>query len=150
MDASVITGLAAVVGAAIGGLTSILASWLTQRTQARARWLAQDIVRRQDLYKGFIEAASKCYVHALQHDEADIPTLVEVYAKLGMMRVVSSPSKVLEGAEQIERKIADTYLTPNRTFLELREMINSQSVDLLREFSVACRAELEVLRAQQF
>ena len=68
MDASVITGLAAVVGAAIGGLTSILASWLTQRTQARARWVAQDVLRRQDLYKGFIEAASKCYVHALQHD----------------------------------------------------------------------------------
>jgi hypothetical protein len=150
MDASVITGLAAVVGAAIGGLTSILASWLTQRTQARARWLAQDVVRRQDLYKGFIEAASKCYVHALQHDEADIPTLVEVYARLGMMRVVSSPPKVIESAEQIERKIADTYLTPNKTFLELREMINSQSVDLLREFSVACRAELESLRARQF
>ena len=150
MDASVITGLAAVVGAAIGGLTSILASWLTQRTQARARWVAQDVLRRQDLYKGFIEAASKCYVHALQHDEADISTLVEVHARLGMMRVVASPPKVLESAEQIERKIADTYLTPNKTFLELREMINSQSVDLLREFSVACRAELESLRAWQF
>ena len=150
MDASVITGLAAVVGAAIGGLTSILASWLTQRTQARARWLAQDVVRRQDLYKGFIEAASKCYVHALQHDEADIPTLVDVYARLGMMRVVSSPPKGIESAEQIERKIVDTYLTPNKTFLELREMINNQSIDLLREFSVACRAELESLRAQQF
>ena len=148
MDASVITGLAAVVGAAIGGLTSILASWLTQRTQARARWLAQDVVRRQDLYKGFIEAASKCYVHALQHDEADIPFLVEVYARLGMMRIVSSP-KVLESAEQIERKIVDTYLRPNKTFLELREMINSRSVDLLREFSAACRAELESLHAQQ-
>jgi hypothetical protein len=140
--------LAAVVGAAIGGLTSILASWLTQRTQARARWLAQDVVRRQDLYKGFIEAASKCYVHALQHDEADIPFLVEVYARLGMMRIVSSP-KVLESAEQIERKIVDTYMIPNKTFLELREMINSRSVDLLREFSAACRAELESLHAQQ-
>jgi hypothetical protein len=63
---------------------------------------------------------------------------------------VSSPPKVIESAEQIERKIADTYLTPDKTFLELREMINSQSVDLLREFSVVCRAELEALRAQQF
>jgi hypothetical protein len=67
-----------------------------------------------------------------------------------MMRVVSLPPKVLESAEQIERKIADTYLTPNRTFLELREMINSKSVDLLRGFSVDCRAELEMLRARQF
>ena len=81
MDASVITALAALVGAAIGGLTSVLASWQTQRTQARAQWLAHDIARRQDLYKEFIEDASKCYVHALQHEEADIPTLVGLYAK---------------------------------------------------------------------
>ena len=148
MDASVITALAALVGAAIGGLTSVLASWQTQRTQARAQWLAHDVVRRQELYKEFIEDAAKCYVHALQHEEADIPTLVGLYAKLGRMRLLSSP-KVLESAEQIERKIVDTYLAPNKTFLELREMIHNRSVDLLREFSVACRAEFESLRAQQ-
>jgi len=149
MDPSVITAVAALVGATIGGLTSVLASWLSQRTQARAQWLAQDVVRRQELYKEFIEEASKCYADALQHDEADIPTLVGLYAKLGRMRVLSS-AKVLESAEQIERKIVDTYLAPDKTFLELREMINSESVDLLREFSVICRAELESLRAQQF
>jgi hypothetical protein len=38
--------------AVIGGLTSLLASWLTTRTQARAQWLGQDILRRQDVYKG--------------------------------------------------------------------------------------------------
>src|ERR1700742_5119455 len=70
MNASVITALA---GPAIGGLTSVFASWLTQHTQAKAQWLAQDKNRRQELYKEFIEAASKCYVHALQHGEADIP-----------------------------------------------------------------------------
>ena len=149
MDASVISAVAALVGATIGGLTSVLASWLSQRTQARAQWLAQDVVRRQDLYKEFIEEASKCYVDALQHDEADIPALVGLYAKLSRMRVLSS-TKVLESAEEIGRKIVDTYLAPDKTFLELREMINSGSVDLLCEFSVVCRAELESLRAQQF
>ena len=149
MDASVISAVAALVGATIGGLTSVLASWLSQRTQARAQWLAQDVVRRQDLYKEFIEEASKCYVDALQHDEADIPALVGLYAKLSRMRVLSS-TKVLESAEEIGRKIVDTYLAPDKTFLELREMINSGSVYLLCEFSVVCRAELESLRAQQF
>jgi hypothetical protein len=149
MDASAITALAALVGAAIGGLTSVSASWLTQRIQARTQWLAHDIMRRQDLYKEFIEEASKCYVHALQHDEADIPTLVGLYAKLGRMRVLSSP-QVLKTAEQIEQKIVDTYLAPDKTFLELRDMINSGSYDLLREFSVACRTEFEALRGRQF
>jgi hypothetical protein len=149
MEASVVTALAALVGAALGGFTSVIASWLTQRSKLRAQWTAQDIVQRQDLYKEFIEAASRCYAHALQHDEADIPALVELYAKLGRMRVLST-SKVLENAEQIERKILDTYLAPNKTFLDLREMINSGSVDLLREFSEACRAEFKSLRAEQF
>ena len=59
------------------------------------------------------------------------------------MRVLSSP-KVVESGEQIGRKIVDTYLEPDKTFLELREMVNSGSIDLLRDFSEACRAELEL------
>jgi hypothetical protein len=55
-----------------------------------AQWIGHEIARRQDLYKQFIEQASKCYVHA-RHDEADIAGLVELYAKLGTMRVLSSP-----------------------------------------------------------
>lgn len=149
MDTSVVTALVGLTGAAIGGLTSVLSSWLTQRTQARAQWLAHDIVRRQDLYKEFIEVAAKCYVHALQHGEADIPALINLYAKLGRMRILSSP-KVLECAEQIERKIVDAYLMPDKSFLDLREMINSRSVDLLGGFSAACRAEFESIRYQHF
>jgi hypothetical protein len=52
MDASATTALATLLGAAIGGLTSVLATWLTHRTQARAQWLEQDALRRRDLYKG--------------------------------------------------------------------------------------------------
>ena len=149
MDTSVVTALAALLGATIGGLTSVLASWLSQRTQARAQWLTHEIVRLQELYKEFVEEASTCYVHALQHDEADIPGLVRLYAKLGRMRILSSPN-VLECAGRIERKIIDTYLAPDKSFLELREMINSGSVDLLGEFSAACREEFESLRASQW
>ena len=149
MDASVIAALAALVGAAIGGFTSMGASWLTQRTQMRAQWMSQQILRRQELYKEFIEHASKCYIHALQHGEADIAGLVELYAALGRMRILSS-SKVLKCAEQVERKIVDTYLAPDKSFLELREMLNSGSVDLLHDFTIACRVEVESFRAQQF
>jgi hypothetical protein len=147
MDASIITALAALAGAAIGGLTSVLASWLTQHAQARAQWIAQDKHRRQELYKEFIEAASKCYVDALQHDKADIPALVELYVRVARMRILSSPN-VVESAELVTRTIIDTYLAPNKTFLELREMVNSGTIDLLRDFSETCRAEFESLRTQ--
>jgi len=149
MDSSTITALAGLVGATVGGLTSVLASWLTLRTQARAQWLAIDVAHRRDLYKEFIEEASKCYVHPLQHDEPDIPSLVGVYAKLGRMRILSSP-EVLQSAEQVERRIVDEYLAAQKTFIELREMINSGSVNLLGPFSTACRTELESLHGREF
>ena len=147
INPSVVSALAALAGATIGGLTSVLASWLSQHAQAKALWLAQDKLRRQELYKEFIEAAWKCNIHALQHDEPDIPGLLELYAKVGRMRILSSP-KVVESAELTARRILDTYLVPNKTFLELRDMTNNGSIDLLREFTETCRAEFGSLRAQ--
>jgi hypothetical protein len=85
----------------------------------------------------------------LQHDNPDIAALIGLYAKIARMRVLSSQT-VLDHAEQIERTILDTYLEPDKTFPELREMANSGSLDLLRGFSEACRAEFESLRVQQF
>jgi len=149
MNASVISALAALAGAIIGGLTSVLASLLAQRTQARAQWIVQEKLRREELYKEYIEEASKCYIDALQHDKGDIPALVTLYTKIGRMRVVSSP-KVIETAEQIGRTILDTYLQPDKTFPELLEMVISKSIDIIGDFSEACREEFESLRAQQF
>ena len=42
------------------------------------------------------------------------------------MRVVSS-SAVIEKAEAVVHLIIDTYFTPNKTFSEFRELMNSQS-----------------------
>ena len=105
-------------------------------------------MRRQELYKEFIEDASKCYIDALQHDKADIPALVSLYAKIGRMRVLSSP-KVVASAEQIAKKTLDAYLEPDRGFLELRDMVNSGAIDVLSKFSAACRDEFETLQSVQ-
>ena len=145
MGEAATTAIATLLGAATGGLTSVLATWLTHRTQARAQRLEQDALRRQGLYKEFIETAARCYVHSLQNAEADIPGLVDLYAKIDRMRILSS-TKVVQVAERFAQKVVDTYSEPNKSFVELREMNNSNSVNLMREFSTACREELEVLR----
>jgi hypothetical protein len=145
VDASVTTALATLLGAATGGLTSVLATWLTSRTQAHSQWLEQQALRRRDLYNEFIETAARCFVHALQHEEADIPGLVDLYAKIDRMRILSS-TKVVDIAERFAERIVDTYSEPNKSFVELREMINSSSVNLMREFSMSCREEFEALR----
>jgi hypothetical protein len=149
MNASIISALAALVGAAIGGLTSVLATWLTQRTQVRAEWRAHDRIRRQELYRDFIEEATRCYVDALQHNDPDLASLGNLYAKISRMRVQSS-REVADEADVVGRKIVDTYLAPDKTFIEIREMLADGSIDILGKFGDVCRAEFESLRAQQF
>jgi|SRR6516165_1050452 len=140
MDPSIITGLAALAGAAIGGFTSLVAAWLSQRQQQRAERLAHYQLRRQDLYKEFIEQASDLYIHALQNDKPDVSALMRLYAELSRMRILSSTT-VVDRADQIVRRIIKAYLEPNKTFPELREMADSGLIDPLRNFSEACRAE---------
>ena len=149
MNASIISALAALTGAAVGGLTSGIATWLNHRSQVRVEWILHEKSRRQILYRDFIEEASKCYIDALQHGEADIPGLVGLYAKLSRMRVQSS-KPVVHCAEEVARKILDTYLEPDRSFVELREMAIDGTIDLLRSFSEACRDEFEQMRPIQF
>ena len=145
MNASIISALAALTGAAVGGLTSGIANWLNHRSQVRAQWILHEKTRRQILYRDFIEEASKCYIDALQHAEADIPGLVGLYAKLSRMRTLSSKT-VIHCAEDVARKILDTYLEPDKNFMELREMVVNGTIDLLHGFSDACHDEFEDMR----
>ena len=149
MDTSIVTALAALTGTFVGGMTSVVANLLSQRVQLRAQWLTHEKNRRQILYRDFIEEAAKCYVDALQHDKADIPSLVGLYAKLSRMRVLSS-EPVVNNADHIARKILDIYLEPDKSFVELRDMAKSGTIDLLREFSAACRREFEQMDARRF
>ena len=107
--------------------------------------LAQDTLRRQELYKEFIEAAAKCYADAPQHEQPGVSARVELCAKIGRMRLLSSP-RVVALAEQVGQKIIDTYLEPNKTFLELRDMIDTKAIDILNGFSEACREEFDSVR----
>ena len=46
------------------------------------------------------------------------------------------------------RSILDTYLAPNKTFKELRDLMTTgDGIDPLKEFSVAAREEIELARA---
>jgi hypothetical protein len=65
------------------------------------------------------------------------------------MRVQSS-LEVADEADVIGRKIVDTYLAPDKSFIEIREMLAAGSIDILGKFGDVCRAEFESLRAQQF
>jgi hypothetical protein len=145
MNPGYIPALAAFGGSAVGGLTSLVATWVTQRRRDSVRRLAQEKTRRQKLYRQFIEEASKLYADALVHNNSEVSALVNMYALIGRMRILSSDA-VIEGAEAVARMIVDTYFSPNKTFPELRELIDSHATDPLRGFSQVCREELSALR----
>ena len=141
MDPAYVTAFAALAGATIGGLTSLATSWLTQHVQFRSQQLAHSVSKREELYKNFIEEASKWYVDAFEHDQAEVSNLVNLYALVSRMRVLSSPT-IVEKADEVVRLIIETYLAPNKTFRDLPELLDSEGLNPLREFSNACREEL--------
>lgn len=141
MSSAYISTIAALAGSTLGGLTSIASAWLTQQRQDRAARLAQDRAKRRELYAQFTNEASKLYADALAHNEAEISSLVGVYSLISQMRILSSPATV-ERAEELIRVIVDTYFTPNKTLPELRNLIESHTLDPLRAFSEECRKEL--------
>jgi hypothetical protein len=141
MDPAYFSAFAALAGSTIGGLTSLTASWLTQHVQFRAQQRASDLSRRQEFYKNFIDEASRWYADALTHETADVANLVNLYALVSRMRILSSP-RIVENADRVVRMIIETYLAPNKTLRDLKDIWDNDAMDLLREFSIACREEL--------
>ena len=141
MDPAYFSVFAALAGSTIGGLTSLTASWLSQHVQFRAQRRASDLSKREELYKNFIEEASRWFADAFEHDKAEVANLVNLYALVSRMRVVSSPA-IVENADRVVRVIIETYGAPNKTFREVKEILDQNSMNPLREFSNACREEL--------
>ena len=129
-------------GSTIGGVTSLAASWLTQHVQYRAEQQAQDLSRRGDLYRAFIEEASRLYADAYEHDSAKVSDLVGIYALVSRMRVLSMPA-VVESADRVVRVILETYRGPNKTLGDVVELLDNEAMNPLGDFSQACRAELQ-------
>ncbi|MGC1563037.1 MAG: hypothetical protein WA820_24740, partial [Bradyrhizobium sp.] len=96
-----------------------------------------------ELYKSFIEESSRLYADALVNDKSEIPKLVNVYALIGRMKIVST-DEVIAAAEKAGRLIIATYLSPNRTLVDLPDLISE--MDPLHDFSEACRRELRMAR----
>jgi hypothetical protein len=141
-SAAYLSAVAALVGTFVGGITSIATSWLGQQRQTKEQRRAQQNAQRQALYKQFIQDASNLYVDALQHDTTELQKLVDIYATLNLMRVLSTPKVVVE-ADKALRMIMDTYAKENATFAGVRQSMNDGFPDPLRPFAEACHEETE-------
>lgn len=142
MSTMYVPALAAFGGSAFGAVSTLVSGWVSRRRRLRQRHHARSLSKREKLYRSFIEEASRLYADALISDKSEIPQLVNLYALIGRMRIVSS-DEVVRAAESAGRLIIETYLSPNKTFIDLPEFL--QEMDPLRDFGEACRCELQVI-----
>jgi hypothetical protein len=94
------------------------------------------------LFGRFLDEAAKLYADALQNRRDDMSGLIGIYALTNRIRLVST-ERVVESADAVCRVIVDAYLAPNMTLEEMRTNWNDKHVDPLRDFSEACRRELQ-------
>lgn len=141
MNPSYVSAVAGLTGAGIGGLTSLMTSWLTLQNQVRQREREIGRTRRERLFTAFIEEASRLFADAIDHEKDDINDLVRLYALVARMRLAASP-EVVAAAERVVQGVILEYQAPNRTLSELHLFANDGGMDPLLEFSEAGRAEL--------
>lgn len=137
-----LSGISALAGAGIGGLASLGGSWLTQWLQIRDKNLEMERARREALYSAFIQEASRLYGDALSHEKDDVADLVQLYALVARMRLLSS-APIIAQAEATLRTIIETYLAPNRSLHDLRALAGEGGMNFLQDFGDACREDLK-------
>ena len=141
MEPAYVSALFGLAGAVVGGMASFLTSWSTQRTQARAKHIESQQSRRLDLFDSFISEASRLYADALSHERDDVSEMVLLYAMAARMQLIAS-AKVVAAAHDVMNAIAEAYVAPNLTLIEMRERAQDGRLDILAQFSEACRQDL--------
>ena len=148
MDANSVSAFAGLAGAAIGGLTSFGTTWISQRAQLREQGFSAARKKRESLYYDFIKEASRLFADALSHERDEISDLVNLYAIMAHVRMISAQD-IICAAERVVDAIIDAYHGPNRTLHELRGFAAQGGLDPLRAFGEACRLELSAYRTWQ-
>jgi hypothetical protein len=113
--------------------------------QVQAGYRAHQISLREDLFWDFIVAASKAYSQALMSNRPELQDLVGMYSLVNTMQVLCFP-RTIACAEQIVNATVETYFQPNKTFDDIRAMIQTGTgINPLSEFAEAARDELRAL-----
>lgn len=146
MDTAVLSASAALVGSLVGGVSTLAASWFTQRGQLRAQALVHEAIKREALYAEFILEAAKHLTGAWSHNAEGPEIMAGLYSAVERMRLTSS-AEVIQIAQQVIQQVVEAYAAPARSFDELRNRVASlDDLDPLRGFAKACRTELSSLQ----
>lgn len=146
MDSTFITAAAALGGSLLGASATIVTTWISQRAQTVHAKREARLHHAETIYGEFITEASRLAVDGLGHSLERADTFVKFYGLLGRIRLVAS-DPVLTAAEACVRQIIDLYVKPNLTTEQIRMAFEHDQLDPVRDFSIACRRELQQIAA---
>ena len=152
MDGGISNGLAAIMGALVGGLASLASTWVSERTRHRRDTLQREISKRETTYSEFIQHASRLYVESATHNlieddanlESELEGAVSLYGIASRIRLFAS-DRVITEAEAVLDLILIQFGAENISFDQFREKKLNER-DPLKAFSVSCRRELQDLQ----
>jgi hypothetical protein len=145
IDPALLSTISALVGALIGGATSLTAAIYTQRHQDRLQRVAREVTKRESVYADFIMSSSKLLLLAYVHGELTLDADQQhVIGLVNRMRLFAPPN-VIDEAEQVIRGLIKISLEPNIDLrkLAMAELSKESDLDLLLPFSRACRMDLD-------
>jgi hypothetical protein len=147
IDPPLLGPVSALMGALIGGSTSLVAAVYTQRHQDRLQRVASEIAKRETVYADFLMSASNLLLNAYTHDEIALSGDEQrMIGLINRMRLFA-PTDVVDGAEAVLRAIVEISLKPSIELRQLAKEALSKSLDPdpLLVFSSICRADLDNL-----
>ena len=148
INPSLLGPVSALLGALIGGTTSLLAAVHSQRVQDRLQRLANEVAKRETAYTDFIMTASNMLLNAFIRDEISLDGSEQQLIGLTNRMRLFAPPDVVSGAETVIRKIVETALKPSVELRQLAKDAVSKRLhpDPLVAFSEVCRADLDYVR----
>jgi hypothetical protein len=78
VNSVIVPAVAAIAGSLVGAAGSTLGTWISARHQDRRDLLGRLIARREALYSDFIGESARLLVDAMQHNAADLQTLLPI------------------------------------------------------------------------
>jgi len=149
MPSEISNGVAAILGALVGGLSSLASTWVSERTRQRRELIQREITKRETTYSDFIDHASKLYVTSATHNladddasfESELEGAVSLYGIASRIRLFAS-DRVIKEAEAVLDLILMQFGAENISVDQLREKKLNER-DPLKAFSISCRRELK-------
>ena len=145
METAIVGAAAAILGSLVGGLSSLLTSWLTQQAKLRADRVDRTVQTREALYAEFVQAAARLLAHAAENEDGSVSEMIPVIAIMNRLRLVAGQD-VIDGAEKFLETAVAFYAQPNITLRQLSVSSEQRPIDPLKAFGDAARRELAELR----